>query len=302
MANEKKIFCFWEPPGSMPAYLKLCMDSWRRHLANYDIVVVSYANLEHYIPRGTYDIDALKKLPLGVLKDAILAAVLCEHGGVFMDVDTIVTRDIAPILACLKRAEIVLFNVHLGFVAARRGAPILRQWVGDAQQRLSRLGETGDFGGTFFYVGNSILAEIMEEMAKSSAISRAIERLRRGQENWPRPARAVWRRIAEPVWARRKGLFFRTIYRKHLTMLDRKKYGFMAELAYYDTNGVGHIDDYRKFWFEEKLDVDRVFRPKQTVIGLHNSWTPDWYKGLSEKEVLENDCLLSKTLRHVVGR
>lgn len=85
-------------------------------------------------------------------------------------------------------------------------------------------------------------------------------------------------------------------------MLDRKKYGFMAELAHYGTSGIGHMEDYRKFWFEEKLDVERVFKPKQTLIGLHNSWTPEWYKALSEKEVLENDCLLSKTLRHVLAR
>ena len=297
MANEKKIFCFWEPPGAMPAYVKLCMDTWRKYLTRYDIVVLSYANLDRYVTPGTYDIDALKKLPLGVLKDAILAAVLCEHGGVFMDADTIVTGDIAPIVARLSRAEIVLFNVHLGFVAARRRAPILRRWTRDAQQRLIRLGETDDFGGDFFYVGNSILAEIMDDMARSSIIGRAIETIRRRQEDWPGLARSAWSRIVDPVWARRKGLFFRTIYRRHLTMLDRKKYGFMAELAYYGTNGVGHADDYRKFWFEEKLDVERVFNPQQTVIGLHNSWTPDWYKALSEKEVLENDCLLSKTLR-----
>jgi hypothetical protein len=37
------------------------------------------------------------------------------------------------------------------------------------------------------------------------------------------------------------------------------------------------------------------------VIGLHNSWTPKWYKRLSEKEVLAQDCLLSKTIKHILA-
>jgi hypothetical protein len=300
--NNKRIFYFWEPPETMPAYLKLCMKTWERSLAGYEIAAVNFANLDRYIRPGTYDLFALKKLPLGVLKDAILAAVLCEHGGVFMDVDTIATGDIAPILAKLGRAEMVLFDIHLGFAAARPGANVLRQWLPKAQRRLIVLSEADELAPDCDYVGNAPLAEVMEDMASASVFGRVYERLRRREERWPAIARALWDRAIEPVWARRKGLFFRTVYRKYLTMLDRKKYGFMAELAHYGTNGVGHIDDYRRFWFEENIDVDRVFRPKQTVIGLHNSWTPDWYKALSEKEVLENNCLLSKTLRHVLGR
>src|SRR4051812_47974467 len=143
--NAIKIFCFWEPPGSMPAYLRLCFATWARHLSDYEIIVLNYANLDRYVPPGTYDLDALKKLPLGTLKDAILAAVLCEHGGVFMDVDTIVTGDIAPIISKLRHAEIVLFNVHLGFAAARRGPRILRRWTEEAQRKLLRLNENDDF-------------------------------------------------------------------------------------------------------------------------------------------------------------
>ena len=85
-------------------------------------------------------------------------------------------------------------------------------------------------------------------------------------------------------------------------MLDRERYGFIAEAAFYGRTGMSPSEQYRKFWFEEKLDVANVFRGRQRLIGLHNSWTPEWYKALSEKEVLENDCLLSKTLRHILEK
>ncbi len=286
----------------MPAYLKLCMETWKRNLAGYEIVVLNHATLEEYLPSRTYDLTVLKRLPFALQKDALLAAVLCEHGGIFMDVDTIVTRDIAPVLANLSRAEMVLFDVHIGFAAAQRGARVPCRWKGRVQERLLRLGESGCGAPDFNYLGNSPLAEVMEDMASASIAGRVYQRARKTAENWPRGARIAWDRLVEPVWARRKGLFFRTVYRKYLTMLDRKKYGFMAELAHYGTSGADHIADYRKFWFEEKLDVRYVLHPKQYLIGLHNSWTPEWYKALSEKEVLENDCLLSKTLRHVLGR
>jgi Capsular polysaccharide synthesis protein len=286
----------------MPAYLQLCMDTWARYLGDYEIVVLNHANLDRWITPGTYDFTALKKLPLGVQKDAILAALLCAHGGVFMDVDTIATGDITLILQRLRRAEMILFDLHLGFAAARPGARVLRQWIPRAQRRLEQLNVGDAVTASWDYVGNAPLSEVMEEMTRLSMLGRFYERIQRRKTKWPRVASTFWSRAIEPVWARRKGLFFRTVYRKYLTMLDRRKYGFMAELAHYGTNGIGHMEDYRKFWFEEKLDIDHVFRRRQMLIGLHHSWTPDWYKSLTKKQVLENDCLLSKTLRAVLEK
>lgn len=38
---------------------------------------------------------------------------------------------------------------------------------------------------------------------------------------------------------------------------------------------------------------------KTNMLMLHNSWTPDWYKRLSEKDVLKQQCTLSNILREV---
>ena len=42
-------------------------------------------------------ISLLKKFKLMTQKDAVMVAVLEEHGGIFMDADTIVLRDLNPI-------------------------------------------------------------------------------------------------------------------------------------------------------------------------------------------------------------
>ncbi|MFC1575595.1 capsular polysaccharide synthesis protein [Gemmatimonadota bacterium] len=81
--------------------------------------------------------------------------------------------------------------------------------------------------------------------------------------------------------------------------LDKLIYAFTPETVRFPFWG-GPRDKYLRFWFEDDLAIDDVFFKKQRVIGLHNSWTPEWYKELSREEVLEHDCLLSRTLRHIL--
>ena len=229
--SAKKIFCFWEPQGAMAPYLKLCMRTWAINLPDYEVIVLDYSNLHRYVPEGVYDMTALKRLDLMLQKDAIMVAVLKEHGGIFMDVDTIVTGDIAPIVRKLAHTEAVMFDVHMAFLAARPNSRLLTRWMKTVQERLLRFNQDDPPAPEWKYVGNSVLADAMTGMISDSRIGRAYDGIVNTQASWPRWARTAWRGSADRIWARRKGLFFRTIYRKYLTMLDREKHGFMAEAA-----------------------------------------------------------------------
>jgi hypothetical protein len=83
-------------------------------------------------------------------------------------------------------------------------------------------------------------------------------------------------------------------------MLDRIEYGFIPEAKYFQSRFMGPQEKYWQFWFANKCDMKNVFTDKQTIIGLHHSWTPPWYKDFSEKDVLEHDCLLSRTLKYLM--
>jgi hypothetical protein len=295
--NAKKIFCFWEPRERMTPYLNLCMRTWAVNIPQHEMILLDHSNLDGYIGAGTFNLSALKKFRLQVQKDAILAAVLSEHGGVFMDADTIVTADISPVVEHLSRAEVVTFDRHLAFVAARPRARLLALWIEKVQERFAWLDkdESRPVPDAWDYLGNSVVEEALTEIAAASRLGGVYNRIRRLEATWPRAARAAWRRLAEPI-------FFRGVHGKLLRRLDRKKYGFIAEAAFYGRTRMTPREQYIKFWFEEKQDVESVFHAKQRLIGLHHSWTPEWYKSLSEKEVLENDCILSKTLRHILAR
>ena len=55
---------------------------------------------------------------------------------------------------------------------------------------------------------------------------------------------------------------------------------------------------YEEFYFNRSHHLSDI---QQTdMLMLHNSWTPDWYKKLSEDEVLSNKCTLSNILREVL--
>lgn len=283
MISDRAIFTFWEPKGEMPAYLKLCRKTWELNLPDYQVVVLDYSNLDGYFDQGLLDISTLRRLTLPMQKDAIMVAAMRERGGIFMDADTLALRDISPIIRMLRNTQVVMFNTHLGFVAARPNARVFRLWLAGIRERLGRLGDDVRAAGevSWDYVGNSVLREVMDEMIGDLSVMRAIQ--------------------TKAFERYRRSLFFHTVLRKYLTMLNRRKYGFISESVDFRTRRMRPRDRYRRFWFKKRnLDVASVFRADPMVIGLHHSWTPKWYKELSEQEVLEADCLLSRTLKRVL--
>lgn len=55
---------------------------------------------------------------------------------------------------------------------------------------------------------------------------------------------------------------------------------------------------YQKFYFEKSFSLSDILYTD--MLMLHNSWTPDWYKNLSAKDVLSTNCTLSNILKEVL--
>ena len=72
----------------MPAYLKLCLDTWK-----FKFTILTYQNVEKF----TDPIPAkLKQLSLPKVADYIRVHVLRDSGGYWLDTDTIMLTDILP--------------------------------------------------------------------------------------------------------------------------------------------------------------------------------------------------------------
>lgn len=287
--GSSTVFYFWEPPGAMPAYLRLCRSTWDSSLSGYEKTHIDLANLIDYIDPEVYNLDFLRRLAPNVQKDAIEVAVLKKHGGVFMDVDTIAVADISPILGRLTHSEMLLFGRHLAFVAARPGARLIKLWLESTQQRLELASkaalEPSELPWDF--AGNAPLADVLDAITGVGS---------------PEPPTASGTKKRNTTAERlRRRVLLASRHRRELTTLNRRRHGFIAEATIFANARSDPQERYRRFWFESDVATESVFSSKTTVIGLHHSWTPDWYTGLSTDEVLDHDCLLSRVLRRVIS-
>ncbi|HUO84625.1 MAG TPA: glycosyltransferase [Thermoanaerobaculia bacterium] len=288
----------------MPGYLQLCRETWTRKLQNYDIVHLDDSNLAATVGSSIFDADAFRRVRPGVRKDAILVATLFRHGGIFMDLDTIVVGDIAPIVRLLERSAVVMFHTHLAFVAARRGASILGPWLEEIRRRIARLeqGETDPAAVPWGFFGNSILADLHRALVDRSMV---LSLLRRARRRSPSPASGEAVRTGEtPPSLLRRGVdrLIRSTHASELLMLDRDAWGFVPESVHPGTEPGTPVERYRRFWFDRGRALDDALLPGQRLIAIHHGSTPAWYTAFSREQVLADDTLLSRTLSSLLPR
>lgn len=142
--EQDKIFTFWEPKNQVFPYLELCKATWDLYLSEYEIITLDYSNINEYLQEDIYDLSELKKLTLPMQKDAIMVAVLKAHGGIFMDMDTLILGDIKPITDKLKKTEVVMIGYHNAFLATKTNSRLLTFWLKETQSRLIALQNYGD--------------------------------------------------------------------------------------------------------------------------------------------------------------
>ena len=83
---DEKVFTFWE--GDMPGYIRLCLDTWK-----VPYTVLNYNNVRDYTD---VDIECLKRFSLSLAADIVRVHVLRDHGGYWMDTDTIMIKGELP--------------------------------------------------------------------------------------------------------------------------------------------------------------------------------------------------------------
>jgi hypothetical protein len=292
------IFTFWEPKGSVVPYLELCMETWAERLPDCRIVVLDHSNLHDWIDPATITAPALRRLQYPMQKDVVLSAVLSEHGGIFMDADTIVVGDLSPMLDALRHSEVVTFAQHMAVVGAQPGSLFMAAWFQRNRQRLQAL---EDWNGSppdlrWDYVANSTFQAALDDQSDGAWLAgllrtSSVDRTRRAS-----PILARAHSLLRSSWHQdRRGRSRRGIH----TSLNRDRYSFMPEHLHFPTRQMGPAEKYQRFWFQTDLDLDEVLLEGQAVIGLHHSWTPDWYTALTREELRSDGTLLSRTLRHL---
>lgn len=140
-----EVFYYWESDqgDSMPGYLELCIETWRRNIPDAEIVRIHHGNLSEW-SCGTVDVDRLKRFTLMMQSDVAAAAVLASHPGLFLDADTIIlpgfdhSRFEGSKLTMYGN-EICRIRLALAFLLApSAGHPLLIAWLEEANRRINR--------------------------------------------------------------------------------------------------------------------------------------------------------------------
>lgn len=104
------IWMYWEnkPGKTRPPFLDLCIDTVYHHCsATFDIHLLDRTSTENFLPDLRPD---LQTLDIPQKTDYIRIALLYKYGGIWLDVDTIVMRDLHPILNKLQHYDFVGFG------------------------------------------------------------------------------------------------------------------------------------------------------------------------------------------------
>jgi hypothetical protein len=260
------IFTFWEPQDTLPGYLQLCMQTWRKFLPEYEIVVLNYSNLDRWLGKDCYDASLYKNFSLPKQADAIRCAVLNRWGGVWLDTDTIVTSEKVHDLLKFE-AGITLLGKHIGFITAHKDAAILRIWEKSIRLLIALYA---------FCQGEGYLAK---KMKRWRLLSNGLERFDfLGYLPLKIPLKVA------------------SISATAFKSIDKIAVNALPELSIAREMDAG--EKYINFYFSD-ASIESAIN-NGGILYLHNSWTPERYKLMSENEFLSQDIVLAKILRHLL--
>jgi hypothetical protein len=154
MPVNMTIWSYWETrAGSYrPKYLDLCEDTWRRHCGDdFEIIRLSPENVLEYAP---HVINEWRRIPLLSQKaDYLRAAVLYQQGGIWLDNDTIVLRNLKEMTDRLEASGSDFIGCgrtgnrpSSGVFGAKRGSILVGNWLRSMETLLKSRSESLKFG------------------------------------------------------------------------------------------------------------------------------------------------------------
>ena len=263
--NKKKIFTFWEPHEKIPGYIRLCIETWKKNLPEYEIIILDYKSLKNYLSETLLSKIICKNMSIAKQADAIRVALLKIYGGIWMDADTIIIN--GEFLKGLENFELAMIgkgNVqNIGFIFSRINSTILNDWlkiiiirVNKFKQTIKKVNFQNELKNfyTWNYLGNGIIDCILTNVSATK---------------------------------------FKRINRDEINALP--------EIKYFNNSSFSSIRRYIYFYFQ-KRDLQSILNNSKSILLLHNSWSPSKYKKMSQQEFLKQDILLSRLLKHILNK
>lgn len=268
--TEKRIFIFWEPKENIPPYLQLCMKTWEKFLPEYEIVVLDYENLDTWLGKDFYPKTLFEHFSLPIQADAIRCAVLNKYGGIWLDVDTIITSEKVKELFNIN-SQFILIQKHIGFIIAEKNAKILTYWQKNIFKNLK-------LAQVFYHENTSHLIKFLIKKFYSHKFL-----------TWDCLGNGI---INKKLHTKNKKIFYK---------INRDEIYALPEISYKKKNNLQNSlpENYIDFYFHNN-HASEVLSQNKGIISLHNSWTPTNYKEMSKEEFLQCDNTLAGIFKYLL--
>ena len=140
---EKKIWMYWEnkPGYKRPAYLELALETIEKNSGEYEVVMLNEKTVENYISIPN-TVNRLNHLAHKA--DYIRFQLLYKYGGVWLDSDMILLRDIGEAVdPYIKDYEFVSCGIEhlkpsIWFMASRKGFKLLKDQIDEIDDVLKK--------------------------------------------------------------------------------------------------------------------------------------------------------------------
>lgn len=104
MPQERTIYVYgWSSSEKQPPFIGACLASIDKH-SGCELVVVTPATVSSHLPHLPREFHYLKPAHQA---DVFRLHILCRHGGMYLDADTVVLRDLTPLFDLLEDYELV---------------------------------------------------------------------------------------------------------------------------------------------------------------------------------------------------
>jgi len=266
---QNRVFIFWQSAedDSIPGYLSLCLQTLIKFNPHISLLLINYDNLPELT--GTdLDLQRLARLTLPIISDLLVMYFLYKYGGAFVDVDTIYTGKFALFNSADPNTLYAVgkqgSTAHLAFFLSLKEQSFLLWHILQMQRtKLSQIPTTGENKIPWDLLGNSIINPLAVELATS-------------------PNAPSFHILSNA-----------TVFLETKFALAKK----------YNINAYGW-DIYNRFYFDPNPEISTeamVEKSKINMVLLHNSWTPQKFKEMSVNEFLEQDIVMARLFKHLLG-
>lgn len=173
------IWTYWENKNNqigLPTHIQLCFDTFKKHLdSKYNVIILNEKTIKNYLPNVRNDLD---NLMIAQKVDYYRIALLEMYGGIWIDADTIIMRDLDEIFnkldeeydfvgfGCTKEYCINGKNEPSnGVLASRKNSLLMKLTLQKLDDKLNNRTNDSTFG--YYDLGKITIWEALNDLQKN---------------------------------------------------------------------------------------------------------------------------------------